>query len=187
MKNTFRTGLYTRLADGSHTVLLYLDQEPNVDKLIALVESDEVKQVSIEVDKKKRTLTANNYMWALLSQIAKKMNISLGNCYCKAIKDYGVFVGMFCVKEAYELAERMHNLNATEVEHTSTFCYITNEWKKGDKEFVEFNAFYGSSNYDQYEFSKLLNGVVADAQELGIETLEDMKIKQLMEEYDANN
>ena len=167
MKNTFRTGLYTRLADGRHTVLLYLDQEPNVDKLTALVESDEVKQVSIEVEKKKRSLNANAYLWSLINQIAIKLKSTDEEIYYdflskKGPKDY--VAGQLEMKPIFE---RMYKI-----------VEVVKDCTINQTDAVTFKLIRGSSKYDSKEFSILLDAVVDECKTLGIETLEDVKIKE---------
>lgn len=171
---------YSNLGE-KHLVFFEVDKKPSEKLSESLVSKDKPFVIEIYAEKKKRSLTANSYLFALLNQIANKLNRSLGDVYCKAIVDYGIFASAICKKEAFEMVERLHNASATKVEHSSALCCITKEWKKGDVEWVEFNAFYGSSSYDKSEFSKLLNGVVGDAKEMGIETLDDIRLKELVE------
>jgi hypothetical protein len=46
-----------------------------------------------------------------------------------------------------------------------------------------YKVFKGSSEYDSKEMSVLINGIVEDAKELDIETLEDIKINELIKEW----
>lgn len=173
MKNTFRTGLYTRLADGRHTVLLYLDQEPNVDKLVALVESDEVKTVSIEVQKNKRSLTANGTLWMLLNQLAIKLKTTDEELYMDFLHKYGPRDFIAAPVEAEPILKRMYKI-----------VEVVKECKINDTNAVTYRLIRGTSQHDSKEFSRVLDAVIDECKLQGIETPEDMKIKQLMEEYD---
>ena len=49
------------------------------------------------------------------------------------------------------------------------------------------NAYYGSSSYNSKQFSRLLDGVVQDCHSIGIKTLEDLEIEELIKsEYGKN-
>ena len=62
-----------------------------------------IKPIELDLDKKKRSLTANSYLFVLLTKLAKKLGNSLGNQYVMAIKSYGVFIeGMIFTEQAYD-------------------------------------------------------------------------------------
>ena len=42
------------------------------------------------------------------------------------------------------------------------------------------NAYYGSSSYSSIQFSKLLDNLVQDCKEVGITTLDDLEIEELI-------
>ena len=49
------------------------------------------------------------------------------------------------------------------------------------------NAYYGSSSYNSKQFSKLLDNLVQDCKSVGIQTLEDIELKELIRrEYGEN-
>ena len=49
-----------------------------------------------------------------------------------------------------------------------------------------YKIYKGSSNYDTNEMSKLIEGIVYEAKNLGIPTLDEYKLKQMIEEWEKN-
>ena len=50
------------------------------------------------------------------------------------------------------------------------------------------NAYYGSSSYNSKQFSKLLDNLIQDCRSVGIQTLEDREIEDLIRrEYGDRN
>ena len=49
------------------------------------------------------------------------------------------------------------------------------------------NAYYGSSSYNSKQMSKLIDNLVQDCRSVGIQTLDDLELEELMRsEYDKN-
>ena len=184
MEIHYTASVFSVAQSGDAMFMITIPKEQNhlYDKIRAF-EDDKEKVVTIEYYKEKRTLTANNYLFVLLGKIAKKMNLSVGDCYVKMIRDYGVSVGMFIMKEAYPTFESSYNKTATSLDHKTSLCVITKEYLKGFTEWVEFQAYLGSSSYDKKQFSHLVDGVVQEATDLGIETMSSEELKNLIERY----
>ena len=159
-----------------------LDKSHNhlLGKLNKTLQSEEISLV-IDKWRKVRGLTANSYLFVLLNQLAPKLNESLGNQYVKAIKDYGqCFKGIAMHKEALKIFEQDWNNKATTLQHSISMVDVINEFTSKGVEWVEIIAWRGSSQYDSKEFSILLNGVIEDCKEQGIETMTADEIQQLI-------
>jgi hypothetical protein len=52
-----------------------------------------------------------------------------------------------------------------------------------DEELLVFNAYYGSSRYNKEEMNVLIDYVVQECKELGIETKDDEEINSLIKEW----
>ena len=155
------------------------------NKLLRLLEN-EFLEIDIKKKGEKRSLQANAYMFALLSQLSKKLGNSLGNQYVMAIKDYGQIVeGMAMHKKVLPTFESDYNAKATSLQHTLSLVDVTNEFTSKGVEWVEVIVYRGSSMYDPVEFSKLLNGVVSDCLSQDIETLPPEELNRLMKEYEV--
>lgn len=132
----------------------------------------------IQVKRKKRSKNANSYYWSLLQQLCEEMNIDVIQEYRKRVKELGIF-------QTFELNN----------ENVSTFEYLWNQRgiafftekveEIGDKTII--NAYYGSSSYNSKQFSKLLDNLIQDCRSVGIQTLEDIEIEELIRsEYIGN-
>lgn len=128
----------------------------------------ELKPVS-----EKRSLNANAYMWVLLDQIAQAIHGTKEEVYRIAVKHVGVF----------------DTLSSTGPEE---FIRFREKWESNglgwfvemvDEELLVFNAYYGSSRYNKEEMNALIDYVVQECKELGIETKDDEEINSLIKEW----
>lgn len=123
--------------------------------------------VTIKEYRNRRSLSANAYMWELLSQIAQSIGSDKDAVYLEMLRRYGKFTYAVVRPDAAEELKR-HWRTADELEEVSV------NGKKG----VQLRLYYGSSTYDTKEMSVLLDGIVSECRELGIEP--DMKMKVLL-------
>lgn len=119
--------------------------------------------VEIKKNSKRRSLDANNFCWALCSDIGRALNppLSKEEVYRRAIKAVGVYTP-FPLKEGdVEKVKRRWNSHGT-----GWFIEIVDDSKlKGYK--LAF-MFYGSSSYDTEEMSRLIDYLVDDAEQMGL-------------------
>lgn len=188
MTFNFTTGLVSRYLNGELGILINIPNvsEETLSELSKLMEDEKLKTVEIDYFKEKRSLTANGYMFALIEKIAKKIGANKNDLYVNMIVDYGIkYENMFMTYEAFQTFDKMYSSTATTVKHNSSLCRVIKQYSKGDKEWVEFETYIGSSGYDKKQFSRLLDGVVSEAKLQGIETLDDIKMNELIERYEA--
>lgn len=125
----------------------------------------------IEVKKKKRSKNANSYFWTLLQQLCFEMNLDLIGEYRKRVKELGI-----C--QTFELDSK----NVPTFEYlwsNNGIAYFTEKVEdRGNKTII--NAYYGSSSYNSKQFSKLLDNLIQDCHSVGIQTLEDKEIEELI-------
>ena len=136
------------------------------------------KNEEIEVKKKKRSKNANSYFWELLQKLCEEMNIDVIQEYKKRVKELGIF-------KQWEIS----------IENVPTFeklwqdrgiAWFTEKVEEiGNKAII--NAYYGSSSYNSRQFSKLLDNLVQDCKSVGIQTLDELEIEELIRrEYGEN-
>lgn len=126
------------------------------------------EKLTIKIDKhrEKRSLNANNYAWALLTEIANVLRTSKEDVYFKMLKDYGqseiisvkahIPIGEY-VKYSEEAGES--TLNGTLFKH--------------------YRVYKGSSEFDTREMSIFLDGVVQEASAMGIDVRTPDEIAKL--------
>ena len=134
----------------------------------------DIPKLSISVKKwrKKRSLDANAYAWVLMTKIAdvQEYPTTKEEIYEKMLKDYGVL-------------EEVDGLPITiTVKASVDMSKISGHWLliKSNGTFNAYAMIKGSSEYDTKEMSHFIEGVVAEAKELGIETLTPAELDEMM-------
>lgn len=120
----------------------------------------------------KRSLTANAYAWALIGKIADELRKSKEDVYFQMLKDYGQseFVSVL-----------------SDIDVKGYFKYYE-EYGTGHvqgREFTHYKVYKGSSEYDSKEMAILIDGIIQEAKQLGIDTItpaeRELMIQQMKE------
>ena len=139
-----------------------------------LFDQDKNKTFEIKEYHKKRSLNANAYAWALIGKIADVLRSSKDEIYLEMLKKYG----------QSEIVSVLSDINVTG--YFKYFEEIATVKLQG-KNFTHYKVFKGTSEYNTAEMAVFIDGVVSEADELGIDTLppdEVEKIKSLWGEHD---
>lgn len=144
----------------------------------SLFEKYKEKNLSLTVKtfRKKRSLDANSYFWLLCDKLAEKLKIPKSEIYRGYIKEIGGNNETVCVKT--EVADKIikgwqHN----------GLGWIAEEFPSKLKDCIKLTLYMGSSEYDTAQMSRLIDLVVADCKEQGIETLTPMELERLKGEW----
>lgn len=116
-------------------------------------------KLSIKIDKyrKKRSLNANNYAWELITQIANVLRANKDEIYLLMLKRYG---------QCEVISVKAHiNINGF-IKYFEEFGESTINGKR----FKHYKVFKGSSEFNTWEMSIFIDGIVSEAKELGIQT-----------------
>ena len=158
-----------------------------VEEVKAFIQKNKEIQIDVIKKKKLRSLDANAYMWTLCDKIAKAISIrhkeyNTGITYTKEdvykhqIKELGVFAIVPIKNEAVDTyIQRWNKRGLGWIAEVSAESKI-----KGYKNVI---TYFGSSSYTTDEFSRLLDGVVQDAKQLGIETATPEELSLMKEEW----
>lgn len=135
-----------------------------------LLEQDKEKQYEIKEYKEKRSLNSNNYAWKLITEIANVMRLSKEEVYLEMLKAYG--------------QSQMVSVLA-EIDVSKYFKYYSEAGESilNGKKFKHYKVYMGSSEMDTRQMSILIDGIVQEAKQLGIETLTPAEISRLKEEW----
>lgn len=122
-------------------------------------ELKDVEKVDIKIDKhrEKRSLNANNYAWALLTEIGNVMRLSKEEIYVQMLKEYGQSE-MISVKAHIPISDYVK------------YCEEAGESTLNGTLFKHYRVYKGSSEFTKEEMAIFLDGVVSEAKDLGIET-----------------
>lgn len=135
----------------------------------------DVEKLSIKAVKyrKKRSLDANAYMWVLLSKIAEVIHSNKDDVYLEMLSSYGVFTHIIVKKSVVDKVK-------SEWRTVRELGEINVNGSQG----VQLQCYFGSSTYDSKEMATLIDGVVREAKELGIETLPPDELNRMKREWD---
>ena len=143
---------------------------------------DELSQTDVDVTLKKyrekRSSDANGYMWVLLDKLADVLNRTKEDLYIDYIRRFGMFKD-FTLTEDEAKTFRVAWENFGTGWPTEQVDYA----QDGDR--VVIRAYYGSSRYNTKQMSRLIDAIVADCQDAGIETLPPQKIDALLEAWNG--
>ena len=138
------------------------------------------KKYCVEVKKhrNKRSRDANSYAWVLIGQIATAQGIPPDEVYRRAIEECGGTFHMMPVQnEAMEVWS--HNWAAGRLGWWVEPSHPT----KGVPGYTTCRCWYGSSVFSTKEMANLIDYLVTDAKELGIDTTTPDERKRLIEEW----
>jgi hypothetical protein len=131
---------------------------------------DKPLAVTVKEHRAKRSLSQNAYLWVLLDKLAAKVDRSKEDIYRIFVKDYGVWEVLPIRNDAVERFIRNWSKNGL-----GWFCEDLGESKLNG--YTKLIAYYGSSTYNTAEMKRLIDAVVYDCQEQGIDT---MPLKDIM-------
>ena len=128
--------------------------------------------VEIKQYREKRSLDANAYMWTLLDKLAAALRTTKEELYRGYVSNVGVFREFHFRPDEAKTLKTAWERNGTgwpteDVDFTS------------DGEMVVVRAYYGSSTYNTKQMSRLIDAVVEDCNEQGIETLTQEELERM--------
>jgi hypothetical protein len=133
-----------------------------------LLSQDREKLFEVKEHKEKRSLNANAYAWKLITEIGNATRLSKEEVYLDMLKHYG----------QSEIVSVLSNIDVS-----GYFKYyepIGSASLQG-KEFTHYKIYKGSSEYNTYEMSVLIDGIVHEAEQLDIQTLTPAELSRLKE------
>ena len=137
-----------------------------------LFTQDRDKVFEIKEHKEKRSNNANKLLWDCLGDIAVALRADKWDVYLMMLKRYGKYTYICAKPNAVEDIKKQWR----EVEEIG-------EIDINGQKAVQLLCYFGSSKYNTKEFSVLLDGVISEMKEMGLETpmSEDMQraLKQL--------
>lgn len=136
----------------------------------ALEGAGEALSLVLSKFRQKRSLNANNYAWVLLQKLAEERGQTKEEVYREFIKQYGIFRPVTVNKEAAETLEYIWQKNG--------LGWVVEETGRTD-ESVDLLMYYGSSTYSTRQMARLLDAIVNDCKQCGIETLPPEQIEEM--------
>lgn len=131
--------------------------------------------------RQKRSLDANGLLWHCLGEIASSLQADKWDIYLQMLKRYGKYTYIVVrpnvvesVKASWRECEVIGNMRI-KVEDSKKDEYI---------DVVQMLCYFGSSTLNTKEFSVLLEGVISEMKEMGLETPLSQDMKRALEEWE---
>lgn len=139
------------------------------------------KELSVEIKpyRKRRSLDANAYCWVLCQKLAEKLNCTKEDIYKEAIRKAGQFDFIAVTDSAAD-----QFLKAWQSKGLGWYAEALESKIEGCKKIM---VYYGSSVYDSKEMAHLIDYIVSECKELGIETMTPTEISRMMNEWGQEN
>jgi hypothetical protein len=154
-------------------VTFTLTQKQPIDDLKAIIANKKLLAIECKEYRKKRSLDANSYAWLLIGKIADALRTSKEEVYIKMLTRYGQrekqLISIIDNEEAIAMIYRA----------TNNHCTVVGEGAVNGKQFKHLAVLIGSSQYDTKQMSILIDGIVSEAKELGIETMTPDQLAEL--------
>lgn len=129
--------------------------------------------VTAKAHRNRRSRNANSLLWECLGRIGKSLNTDKWEVYLHMLKRYGEYTYV-CVKpKAVEMLKRQWRE-----------CEELGPIDINGQVAVQMLCYYGSSTYDTKQFSVLLDGVISEMKEMGIDAPTDEQMKQALEVWE---
>lgn len=150
--------------------------EPAIARTFILDKQNRLYDCEIKEHREKRSLDANAYCWVLLDKLADAIRSTKEELYLQKVREIGIFRD-FILEEAAVKTFR----TVWERQGTGWPTEIVDYSRSGDRRGVR--AYYGSSPYNTKQMSRLIDSIVQDCKDLGIETLPPEKLAAMKEEW----
>ena len=131
-----------------------------------LYNQEKNKKFEIKEKREKRSLSQNSYAWELITKIGNVLRKSKEEVYLQMLKDYGQ-------------SEIVSILSSIEPKGYFKYYEKIGTGIVNNKEFSHYKIFKGSSEFDSKEMTILIDGIIQECKQLGIETLTPDEISKL--------
>lgn len=164
---------------GMDKPVLTFEVDTNTQTLFQIyddLKSAENLSIKIGKFKQKRSLDANAYCWVMISKLAEKLNIPKTDIYRAAIREIGGNSDIVCVqdKAVDSLCDGWER---------NGIGWQTETMPSKIEGCTNVVLYYGSSTYDKAQMSRLINNIVEECRQLGIETKSEAEVNSLLRQW----
>lgn len=138
-------------------------------------DSTKGKELSIQIKeyRKKRTLDANAYCWVLCTKLAEALGSSKEEVYEEMIQRYSVIDED---EEGYIVITLLEKIPISKLDGHWRFV-------KKEGRFCSYLKLKGSSEMNTKEMATLIDGIISECKEMGIETDSPREIERIKEQW----
>ena len=148
--------------------MTFTGTKSEIQQFLYKLDKDIIWDLKIDKHRNKRSLDANSYSWVLQTEIANVLRLSKEEVHFQMLKDYG----------QRDYISMLANINPR-----NHFKYYEEQgtFKNAGNTFKSYLVYRGTSTYNSKEMAIFIDGLVQEAKNLDIETLEDREIKSMIE------
>lgn len=128
--------------------------------------------VAVKKYRKKRSIDANAYAWVLIGKLAEAFETTADEIYKDFIKDYGIHRVIEINEEAVETMAHSWSLHGK-----GWFTEILDHGQSENTRLMRM--YYGSSVYNTKQMSRLIDAIVHECKDAGIETMPTYELEAL--------
>lgn len=136
--------------------------------------------LEIKQHREHRSLDANSYFWVLCGKLAAKTGQPRESIYLELVKNIGDNYQIICCQDRAK--DRMKELWGY-----GQLGWVVDELPSKVKGCTNLMMYYGSSTYDTAQMSRLIDAVVSECKEQGIETATPEELARIKEEWGRKN
>lgn len=164
-------------ATGKPLLTLEVDEDRNtLLNLYEELKGAERLSVKIGKFKKKRSLDANAYCWVLISRLAERLNLPKTDIYRSAIREIGGNCDTVCIQDKAVSSLR-------DGWQRNGLGWMTETMPSKIEGCTNVILYYGSSTYDTAQMSRLINNIIEECRQLGIETKSEEEVNSLLRRW----
>lgn len=167
--------------DEKAQLLIETNEVNNIANSYESLKDVEKLVIEIKQHREKRSINANNYFWKLLSEYSQGKKVNTIDEYIERVKRLGIFRRFRIEKNNVKTFKKIWSEKGI-----AWFCEIADTEYLGDVEFKIINAYYGSSSFNTKQMSRLIEDLVEDCKEVGIETKSKEEIQSLLDRWESN-
>lgn len=181
------SGVSTDYLTGKMNITLEANEASVIREGYDKIKNLEKLSVRIVRYREKRSLDANAYYWKLLSKVAEAMHVSMPFAHNFFLRRYGQ-IELFDDQAVYVVIPDTDEAEKRVWEAETYHLKPTSQVKTGKdgRMYRTYMMLRGSSSYDTKEMSKLIDGLVSEAKEMGIETLPPNELEHMKAMWGKN-
>lgn len=177
---TVQTDSFAWSADAAGMILSL--RTPEARRIAETVKRDKAYTVEIKEYRKKRSLDQNALYWKIITEFAGAMGMSNAEAHNRMLRDYGQVkrygdkLGLVVLPDTEEIEQQT-------LEDMTEHLKPTSQVKEG-KDGLMYRTYMilkGSSSYDTAEMTRLLDGLISECRQIGIEVLSEQE-RSLLED-----
>lgn len=157
---------------GQTSITLSINEKAALNEIDGIKDVEKLRIRAVKF-REKRSLDANALLWACLGQIAEVLRTDKWDVYLQMLKRYGQFT-YICVKP--------NVVDAVKAQWRE--CEVIGELDINGQKAVQMLCYFGSSTYDTKQFSTLLDGVISEMKEMGLQAPASEEMRRALEQWE---